>query len=163
MTLKLTPETEALFALIHPSEGKDATAHTDGLYATVTPIHAALEAVEDAMTGILRALRKADAAETEPNGHVYFERVKQTCHAALREIRAAAQHIEGATDACFQLDEYARVIRQNLDTHDERMALQELSVAGVVKISVAEFTRLKKIEEQVELSKGASAAVPSPA
>jgi hypothetical protein len=139
----LTSQTLALLLAIAPEKGKSSTARTDALYASVEPLQEVLEDVLDKLSDVDKLRRAADRAEDNPEGYVFFERIKQTVDAAQRQVREALAIMDALTDTLFQLDKYGADMRASLETHDERMALAAQQRAGRVIISQEEYDRLR--------------------
>jgi hypothetical protein len=148
MPLTLTPETEALFALVAPTKGAKTTDATDDLYKLADPIHEMLEAAIARGNAIVSAVRRAEATEEEPNGFIYFEQVRQKAEGMIREANAAVAALAAVTDTAFQLDTYGATIAENVASHDERMRANAERAATVTAIGKAELANLRERAER---------------
>lgn len=142
MSAPVAPETSALLALIVPANGAVSSDSTDALYKAVEPLHAAIEMVAARVTAVQVARRAADRTEEAAYAYVYFERIKQGYDGMLREISAAAEHLERACETAFQLDQHAIEMQTGLDTREERLAAEAKMMAERVVISKAEYDHL---------------------
>lgn len=145
MTLPpLTTQTQALLDAIVPVAGKHTTARTDALYSSVEPLQEVLEDVLNKLSDVDKLRRAADRAEENPDGYVFFERIKQTVDAAQRQCREALAAMDTLTDTLFQLDRYGAEMQTSLETHETRKALAAQQQAGRVFISADEYARLRE-------------------
>ena len=112
--IPITPASEALLNALVPAEGSVSTDHTDAIYDLLQPIHDVLAAT-DAHWQAVDVLRlAADRVEENPQVYGWFERIKQTVDAARRINADAKRSVEAISDVCFQLDTYAREMREQL-------------------------------------------------
>lgn len=116
----MTPESEAFLNALVPAEGAVTTDLTEEVYALLDPLHEVLDKVEGHLQEIDRLRRKADAAEANPQIYGWFERFKQTIDAARRLNADAKKAVEAISDVCFQLDNYAREMRETITTKYEK-------------------------------------------
>lgn len=154
----VTHETLALLDAIRPPDGKDSSGHTDDLYEMVEPLHATIDAALERVRDVEKLLRKADGAENNAEGYVFFERVRQTCDALTRQARDAANAIRSLTDTAFQLDRYGREMFDSLASHDARKAAGAKRAGEFVTISKAELDHLK---ERADLSAKLASPLPT--
>lgn len=116
----LHAHTCALHEHLLPTDGKARTDRTQKLHDLAEPLHDAFEQVEDELRAIRRKLRKAITAETHMQGTAFFERIKQTCDAADRQMTNAREELSSLTATMAQLDRYALEWKASNDSWHQR-------------------------------------------
>lgn len=112
--IPMTPESKAFLDALVPSEGAVSTDHTDAVYDLLVPIHKVLADTEAHFQAIDALRIAADRAEENPQVYGWFERFKQSIDAGRRLNADAKRAVEAISDLCFQLDTYAREMREVL-------------------------------------------------
>lgn len=135
-------ESETFLNALVPTAGAVSTDLTEEVYALLDPLHVVLDKVELHLQEIDRLRRKADAVEDDPKIYGWFERFKQTIDAARRLNGDAKRAVEAISDVCFQLDNYARDMRETITTKYDKAGTR-------VVLSKNEHDALKAtVEEQ---------------
>lgn len=163
-----TEKTLALLELIHPPEGATTTPHTDDLYAALEPLHDILTKQITRVAEIQRVRLAMNASDAPDYEFFADERVKQTCDALTRELRAGMDALDRAANTAFQLDQVAIEMRASITSREQRQADADRTKAGLVTLSKDEYDHLKARADagsaalaQVNATKGVT-AVPAP-
>lgn len=135
--IPMSPESEAFLNALVPAEGKVSTDHTDAVYDLLVPIHGVLAETEAHLQAIDALRIAADRAEDNPQVYGWFERFKQTIDAARRLNADAKRSVEAISDVCFQLDTYAREMREQI-----ARGVPQKQHKYVVNISAEEYEEL---------------------
>lgn len=112
--IPMTPESAAFLNALVPAEGSVSTDHTDAVYDLLVPIHKVLADTEAHFQAIDALRIAADRVEENPQVYGWFERLKQSIDAGRRLNADAKRSVEAISDLCFQLDTYAREMREQL-------------------------------------------------
>jgi hypothetical protein len=117
----LKPETNKIIDLALPTSESGRSEHTEAAFALAQPLHNAIDHVHDKMTAVLRAVRRARAVETHDHAVGMFNRIQNSCEAALLQVKAAELALDHVTNACRNLDDCMLEWKKSLDTYDERV------------------------------------------
>ncbi len=118
MAKTLVKQSADFLAAIVPANGAMFSEHTDAIYTAIDPLHEIIRAVRTRVDDIEYLRRKADAVEVDPQVFAFFERIKQTGAAMLREANVAAEALDRIAEISCQYDRYALEMEKAMNTLD---------------------------------------------